>query len=81
MNVSLLGEWVVGVYLVPFHLPQSQQEDFYRPDKFPGWEQRYIQQMHYTGFKYAILSTIRNLVKMEPLAEYKAYSTKVIRPF
>lgn len=71
MNVPLVGEWIVGVYLVPFHLPQSQLDDFYRPEKFPGWEERYLQQLEYKGFKYAILSTIRNLVKMEPLVEYE----------
>ncbi|HSM26296.1 MAG TPA: alpha/beta hydrolase, partial [Anaerolineaceae bacterium] len=74
MNVPLIGEWVVGVYLVPFHLPQSQLDDFYRPEKFPGWEQRYVDQLQYKGFKYAILSTIRNLVKIEPLEEYEKLS-------
>ncbi len=78
MNVPLLGEWVVGVYLVPFHLPQSQQDDFYRPEKFPGWVERYTQQLQYKGFKYAILSTIRNLVKMEPLTEYEELNSQGI---
>lgn len=78
MNVPLLGEWVVGVYLVPFHLPQSQLDDFYRPEKFPGWVERYTQQLQYKGFKYAILSTIRNLVKMEPLTEYEELNSQGI---
>ena len=81
MNVPLLGEWVVGVYLVPFHLPQSQPDDFYQPEKFPGWTEKYTQQLQYKGFKYAILSTIRNLVKMEPLAEYEELSRKGIPSF
>ena len=71
MNVPLLGELIVGVYLVPFHLPQSQIEDFYQPEKISGWEDQYRVQMQYKGFKKAILSTIRNLVKMDPLQEYK----------
>ena len=70
MNVPLLGEWIVGVYLVPFHLPQSQLDDFNQPQDFPGWEEKYREQLQYTGFKNAILSTIRNLVKFNPLDEY-----------
>ncbi len=71
MNVPFLGEWIVGTYLVPFNLPQSQLDDFYRPQDFPGWEQQYRDQLQYKGFKYAILSTIRNLVKFNPLEIYE----------
>ncbi len=74
MNIPLIGEWIVGAYLVPVQLPQSQPKDFYEPERFPGWEERYTDQLQYKGFKYAILSTIRNLVKMEPLAEYEKLS-------
>lgn len=78
MNVPLVGEWIVGAYLVPIQLPQSQLDDFYRPEKFPDWQERYMDQLQYKGFKYAILSTIRNLVKMEPLAEYEKLSKLAI---
>ncbi|MDO9088360.1 MAG: alpha/beta hydrolase [Anaerolineaceae bacterium] len=71
MNVPLLGELIVGVYLVPFHLPQSQIDDFYQPEKISGWEDQYRVQMQYKGFKNAIFSTIRNLVKIDPLPEYE----------
>lgn len=71
MNVPLLGEWIVGVYLVPFHLPQSQLDDFYHPQDFPGWEEKYREQLQYIGFKNAILSTIRNLVTFNPLDVYE----------
>ena len=71
MNVPLLGELIVGVYLVPFHLPQSQVDDFYQPERFPDWEEKYREQIQYKGFQRAILSTIRNLVKMNPLEEYE----------
>jgi len=74
MNVPLVGEWIVGAYLVPVQLPQSQPKDFYEPERFPEWEERYMDQLQYKGFKYAILSTIRNLVKMEPLVEYEKLS-------
>jgi len=71
MNVPLLGEWIVGVYLVPFHLPQSQLDDFYKPQDIQGWEENYREQLQYKGFKNAILSTIRNLVKFNPLEIYE----------
>lgn len=71
MNVPLLGEWIVGTYLVPFNLPQSQLDDFYQPKNFPGWEEQYREQLQYKGFKKAILSTIRNLVKFNPLEIYE----------
>jgi len=72
MNIPIIGEWIVGVYLVPFRLPNSQPEDFYNPEKFPGWVEKYREQIQYKGFKNAILSTIRNLVKTDPLEEYKS---------
>lgn len=71
MNIPLLGEWIVGTYLVPFNLPQSQLDDFYQPKNFPGWEAQYREQLQYKGFKKAILSTIRNLVKFDPLEIYE----------
>jgi len=72
INVPLLGEYLMGVYVAPFMLPQSQLEDFYRPEQFPGWEKRYQDQMQYTGFKRAILSSIRNTVHIDAI---KAYET------
>ena len=71
MNVPLLGEWIVGTYLVPINLPHSQLNDFYQPKNFPGWEEQYREQLQYKGFKKAILSTIRNLVKFNPLEIYE----------
>ena len=71
MNFPLLGELVSGAYLVPFYLPSSQSADFYNPDHFPGWEDRYREQMLYKGFRRAILSSIRNLAGQDSLAEYK----------
>lgn len=72
MNIPLVGEWIVGVYLVPFHLPQSQLDDFYHPQDFTGWEEKYREQLQYKGFKNAILSTIRNLVTFNPLDVYES---------
>ncbi len=75
MNIPVLGEWVVGVYLVPYYLPNSQMNDFYQPRNYPDWEEKYHVQMQYKGFKRAILSTIRNLVKYNALDEYRQLAT------
>lgn len=72
MNVPLLGEYIMSVYMAPYMLPQSQPDDFYNPERFPEWEQSYRDQLQYKGFKRAILSTIREMVGTQPLSEYRA---------
>ena len=71
LNIPLVGEYLMAVYLAPIMLPKSQAADFYRPERFPGWEDKYRVQMQYTGFRRAILSTIRNMVKVDAIAEYE----------
>ena len=71
MNVPFVGEYFMAVYVAPVMLPRSQSDDFYQPERFPDWEDRYRVQMQYTGFKRAILSTIRNMVGMDALREYR----------
>jgi pimeloyl-ACP methyl ester carboxylesterase len=70
MNVPLLGEFVMKVYMVPVYLPQSQIEDAFNPAVLPDWEQKYRVQMQYKGFRDALLSTIRHLPEMDALHEY-----------
>lgn len=70
MNVPLLGEWVMKVYMVPVYLPASQGADAFNPDLLPDWEARYRQQLDYKGFRQALLSTIRHLPEMDALAEF-----------
>jgi len=72
INVPLLGEYIMSVYMAPYMLPGSQPDDFYNPGRFPDWERKYREQLQYKGFKRAILSTIREMVGMQPLAEYRA---------
>lgn len=81
MNVPLLGEWVMKVYMVPFYLPQSQGADAYDPTLLPDWESRYRQQMDYIGFRRALLSTIRHLPQMNALNEFQQLSTSNIPVF
>ena len=49
----------------------SQLEDFAHPDRFPGWVDRYKVQMHYKGFRYALISTLLNYPQDSILANYR----------
>jgi len=70
LNIPLVGEYLMAVYVAPVRLPQSQSADFYQPDKFPDWQAMYRVQLQYKGFRRAILSTIRNQPGMDSLADY-----------
>lgn len=72
MGLSLIGEYITRVVLVPHILPGSQVDDFHHPENFADWETRYREQLQYRGFTRAILSSIRHLPEMEPLKEYLA---------
>jgi pimeloyl-ACP methyl ester carboxylesterase len=72
MNIPLVGEYIMGVYMAPFMLPKTQLKDFFHPEHYPEWEHVYRDQMQYKGFKRAILSSIRNLVDIDPTAGYQA---------
>ena len=78
LNIPLVGEYLMAVYVAPSMLPGTQINDFYRPERFPGWEAKYRVQLEYTGFRSAILSTIRNMVEIDALAEYEALAQQGI---
>jgi len=52
-----LGEVLIGFF--SGLLASSQLSDFYRPENFPGYPEKYLPQLRYKGFKRAILSTLR----------------------
>jgi len=72
MGISLVGEYITRVALVPHILPASQADDLHHPEIHPDWELRYRDQLRYKGFTRAILSSIRNLPDMQPMQEYRA---------
>ena len=76
LNIKGIGEYVMAVYMVPFYLPKSQCSDMVHPENFPGWEDRFKDQIQYKGFGRAILSTMRNLAKLDTLAEYESLGKK-----
>ena len=72
LNLPLVGEYLMTVYVAPEQLPKSQPADFYNPDKFPDWEAMFRVQLQYKGFRQAILSSIRLMPTMDSAAEYAA---------
>ena len=59
IRTPMLGEYAMAVEIAP-RLPQSQMADFFHPEKFPDWPDRYKPQMRYRGFRRALLSTLRD---------------------
>ncbi|HEY5157679.1 MAG TPA: alpha/beta hydrolase [Anaerolineales bacterium] len=72
LNLPLIGEYFMTVFVASVQLPKSQSSDFYRPDKFPDWEAMFRVQLQYKGFRRAILSSIRFMPSMDAAAEYSA---------
>ena len=71
MNLPGVGEYLMAVYMEPIYLPKWQSSDFSQPENFPDWEERYRVQLQYKGTGRALLSTIRNLVKLNAELEYQ----------
>lgn len=74
MNIPVVGEYFMQVILAPLLLPRMQTEDFVQPENFPGWEERYREQLRFRGTGRALLSTIRNIPKQDPLVVYDQIS-------
>jgi len=74
LNLPGVGEYVMAVYMEPIYLPKWQVSDFSHPEKFPDWEERYRVQFQYKGIGRALLSTIRNLVKLNAELDYQKLS-------
>jgi len=78
MNLPGVGEYLMAAVMEPILLPRMQTSDFYQPENFPDWEEGYRVQLQYQGTGRALLSTIRNLVKLESELEYqKLQETKL----
>lgn len=71
INVPFVGEYFARVVLIPHILPASQVDDFHHPENYPDWEDKYRDQLQYTGFTQAILSSLRNLPAFNSLTEYE----------
>jgi len=72
MNIPGVGEYLMSAVMEPYILPKLQSSDFVDPEKYPEWEAKYRVQMQFKGTGRALLSTIRELVKLNPEMEYQA---------
>ncbi len=71
LNIPLVGEYLMSAVMEPFILPKLQANDFIYPENFPEWEAKYREQLQFKGTGRALLSTIRELVKLDPELEYQ----------
>ena len=67
-----MGELVMAVYGEPIMLPKAQEGDLCEPGKFPDYVEKFKEQIQYKGFRRAILSTLRNLTKINTHPDYQA---------
>ena len=72
LNIPYVGEYLMGAVMEPFLLPKLQAADFFHPERYPDWEDRYRIQLQYKGTGRALLSTIRSLADHDPANEYRA---------
>ncbi len=71
LNVPVLGEYLAAAFWIQT-LPQGQLKDFYQPDQYQNWPAKFQEQMRYKGFRYAIVSTARNIICHDFLTSYES---------
>jgi pimeloyl-ACP methyl ester carboxylesterase len=71
LRAPLLGEFTMDVFVAPT-LAEGQLNDFFHPERYPEWPDKYRPQMRYQGFRRAILSTIRQYLTIDDREEYRA---------
>ena len=69
IRTPFVGEFMMDVTIAP-GMAGSQREDFVHPERYPEYFQKYTTQMHYKGFRQAILSTIRNFLSQDNTGAY-----------
>ena len=57
-----IGEYLTAVVWMP-RLQKQKAEDYYRPERFPDAGEKIKVQMKYRGYRRALLSTLREMVK------------------
>ncbi|MBA3531922.1 MAG: alpha/beta hydrolase [Ardenticatenales bacterium] len=70
LNIPLLGEYLTHAFYLPM-LPDQQQDNFHRAEAFPGWSERYCEQMRYKGFGRALLASLRHFVSQDHGPAYR----------
>jgi pimeloyl-ACP methyl ester carboxylesterase len=66
-----VGEYIMCVKIAP-SLPEGQKEDFVHPELYPDYFAKYAAQMHYRGFRRALLASLRNFVTSDTRQDFEA---------
>lgn len=69
VTVPGLGEYFYTVYIGPVYMA-GDQDDFEDYSRAGNWRERYLDAMQYSGFRDAMLSTLRNM-QGDPFVEYR----------
>jgi pimeloyl-ACP methyl ester carboxylesterase len=77
-NLPWIGDLFFHAYYSKYVLPRCQSSDFYNAGKHPDWETKFLDQMRYTGFNQAILSTYRQIRNVDWHSIYSNFSKKEI---
>jgi len=64
LRAPLLSDFVMDVQIAPT-LASSQRDDFVHPERYADYFAKYSTQMHYKGFRHALLSTIRDFLSQD----------------
>jgi len=70
VNTSVLKVPVLGNFLMDFFFAKRQSGDFFKPEKYPEWPDKFKPQMKYKGFKRAIRSTLIHYMPEDKLPVY-----------
>ncbi len=70
LAIPLVGDFYAAVFMMP-KVAQGQLSDFYYPENFPNWVEKYKEQMQYKGFRRAIVSTLVHFAKPDKLPWYE----------
>ncbi|TKB44892.1 alpha/beta fold hydrolase [Thalassotalea mangrovi] len=67
----LLGDFVAYSFMIP-NMSDNQYDDFIEPENYPLWSEKYKIQMKYQGFRAALLTTARDYLQSDPMADFRA---------
>ena len=70
LAIPLVGNFIAATVMMP-KAAQGQLSDFYYPENFPYWVEKYKEQMQYKGFRRAIVSTLVHFAKPDKLPWYQ----------
>jgi pimeloyl-ACP methyl ester carboxylesterase len=70
LRAPLVSDFEMGVKIAPT-LAGRQREDFVHPERYPDYFAKYFPQMRYRGFRYALLSSLRDFISQDTTRAYR----------